>query len=84
MPFEQDAAIGVATGDHFGKYLNTFRSDGGQIVAYLFEQDGWLVAHVTRPTGLEVEDITDRYVSELHQYAKDQGFDGKFRIIYVE
>jgi len=84
MPFEQDTATAVATGEHFGKYLQTFRSDNGQVVVYLFEQEGWLIAHVTRPTGLEIEDITDRYITDLWEYAREQGFEGKFRIIHVE
>jgi hypothetical protein len=84
MPFEQETSVGVATGDHFGKYVQTFRSNTGQVVAYFFEQEGWLIAHITRPTGLEIEDVTDPYVTELHQFAKEQGFDNKFRMIYVE
>jgi hypothetical protein len=84
MPFEQDTAVATATGGLWGNYLRSFRSENGQVLVYLFEQDGWLIAHVTRPTGVKIDEITDRFVNELHQFAREQGFEGKFRIIYVE
>lgn len=84
MPFEHNEATAGAVGECFGKYLDEYHSDGGQVVSYLFEQDGWLIAHVTRPTGVKLEEVTDRYVNELHQFAREKGFEGKFRIIYVE
>jgi hypothetical protein len=84
MPFEQDTATAVATGEYFGRYVRTFRSDREQVVAHLFEQDGWLIAHIMRPTGLEIEDITDRYITDLWEFARQQGFEHRFRIVYVE
>ena len=84
MPFEQDTSIATAAGEVWGKYLLTYHSENGQVAAYLFEQDGWLIAHITRPTGMKIEEVTDRYVNELHQFAREKGFEGKFRVIYVE
>ncbi|HQU45745.1 MAG: hypothetical protein B7Z74_08330, partial [Deltaproteobacteria bacterium 21-66-5] len=65
----------------FGKYHSTFRSEGGQVVAYLFERQGWLVARVYFAPGWDAATVTDRYWSELERYAKEQGFDGKFETI---
>ena len=84
MPFEQDSSVATATGGLLGSYVGSFRSMTGQVLAYLFEQDGWLIAHITRPTGVKLEELTDPYISELHRFAREQGFEGKFRIIYVE
>jgi hypothetical protein len=84
MPFQHNEATAGAVGEHFGKYVDEYHSDGGQVVAYLFEQDGWLIAHVTRPTGVKLEEITDRYVDDLYRFARERGFEAKFRMIYVE
>jgi hypothetical protein len=84
MPFEHNEATASAIGEHFGKYLDEYHSDGGQVVAYLFEQEGWLIAHVTRPTGVEIDRITDRYVNDLYEFARERGFEDKFRMVYAE
>lgn len=84
MPFEHNEATASAIGEHFGKYLDEYHSDGGQVVAYLFEQDGGLIAHITRPTGVEIEKITDRYVNDIYAFAQEHGFEGKLQMIYAE
>jgi hypothetical protein len=84
MPFEHNEVTAGAVGQYFGRYVDEYRSDGGQVVAYLFEQDGWLVAHITRPTGVEIEEITDRYVTDLYAFAQEHGFEDRFRMVYAE
>lgn len=84
MPFQQDVAFADEVGQTYGKYHSTFRSQTGQVLAQLFEQNGRLVAHVSFPTGLKPDDVTDAYLSELNRYASDHGFAGRLRIIYSE
>lgn len=84
MPFVEDIGFAGEIGEVYGKYHSTFRSQTGQVLAQLFEQDGRLVAHVSFPMGLKPEEVTDAYWSELNRHAKEQGFEGKLRIIYAE
>jgi hypothetical protein len=84
MPFQQDVAFADEVGQYYGKYHSTFDSATGQVRALIFEQNGHLVAHVSFPTGLKPEKVTDAYASELYRYAKDIGFEDKLRIIYSE
>jgi hypothetical protein len=84
MPFKQDVAFAGEVGQTYGRYHSTFRSQTGQVLAQLFEQNSRLVAHVSFPTGLKPEEVTDAYSSELNLYAKEHGFEGKLRIIYSE
>lgn len=84
MPFQQDETVAKAVAGIFGDYRTTFRSENGEVLAHVFEQGGWLVAHVSMPTGLEVYEITDSYLAELEQFAQEQGFEDRFRIVYAE
>jgi hypothetical protein len=84
MPFQQDIAFADEVGQVYGKYHSTFHSQTGQVLAQLFEQNGRLVAHVSFPTGLKPEEVSDAYSSELNRYAKEHGFDGKLKIIFSE
>jgi hypothetical protein len=84
MPFQQDVSFADEVGQTYGKYHSTFHSQTGQVLAQLFEQNGWLVAHVWFSTDLKPEEVTDPYWTELNQYAKEQGFEGKLRVIYSE
>jgi hypothetical protein len=84
MSFQRDVAFADDVGQTYGEYCSTFHSETGQVLAYLFKQNGGLVAHVLFPTGLKPEDVTDPYASELHEYAREQGFENKLRIIYSE
>ena len=66
----------------FGEYITTFTSRGGQVVrADLFRTGRVVVAHVSFPTGLDASDVTDPYVSELWNYAREQGIAGNFKVI---
>jgi hypothetical protein len=84
MPFQQDVEFAGEVWQTYGKYHSTFRSQTGQVLAQLFAENGRLVAHVSFPTGLKPEDVTDAYVGELNRYAAEHGFAGKLRIIYSE
>jgi hypothetical protein len=84
MPFQQDVAFAGEVGQTYGRYHSTFRSQTGQVLAQLFEQSGRLVAHVSFPSGLKPEDVTDAYVGELNRHAAEHGFAGNLKIIYVE
>lgn len=84
MPFEQDQAVAEVTKPFLGDYVTTFRSEHGEIIAHLFRRGDWLVAYVSTPTGREYDEITDSYRSELREYARQQGFEDKFRILYRE
>jgi hypothetical protein len=84
MPFQQDVAFADEVSQAYGKYHSTFQSQTGQVLAQIFEQNGRLVAHVSFPTNLKPEELTDTYWDELNQYAKEHGFEGKLRVIYSE
>ena len=84
MPFLEDVAFADEVGQAYGKYHSTFRSQTGQVVAPVFEQNGWLVAHVSFRSGLKLEDVTDAYVGDLNRYAAEHGFAGKLKLIYSE
>ena len=84
MPFLSDVAFAGDVGKTYGKYHSTFQSQGGQVMALLYEQGEWLVAHVSFNDHLKPEDITDAYLGELNKYASSKGFGGKLRIVYAE
>jgi hypothetical protein len=82
MPFQIDRRLAADVGDTFGEYLTTFTSHRGQVRADLFRRGKVLVAHVSFPTGLDASRVTDPYVSELWDYAREQGYPDDFRVIY--
>jgi len=84
MGFQTDTEYENKIRGFFGKYVSTFHSKNGQVLAQLFEQNGQLVAHVAFRKGLKPEKVTDTYYNELQGYAEKQGFPGKLRIIYAE
>lgn len=84
MPFQQDVVFSDEVGQIFGQYHSTFHSQTGQVEAQIFEQNGELVAHVRFPNFRSPAEVTDAYFSELNQYAAQEGFAGKMRIIYSE
>ena len=81
MSFVEDETMRENVGRTFGEYRITFRSEHEQVVAYLFAEQGWLVAHISLPSTLQPEDVTDSYLGELYRYAEQEGFRDKFRII---
>jgi hypothetical protein len=40
-----------------------------------------VVAHISFPTGLDASSVTDPYVSELWNYAREQGIADNFKVI---
>ncbi len=81
MPFQQDQAFAQEVQRFYGKYHSTFRSANEQVIAHLFERDGWLVAHISFAPGFDAATVTDAYWNELHRYAKKQGFEGKLKAL---
>lgn len=79
MPFQTDQQLSDDIA--FGEYVTTFISTGGQVRADLFRKRRIVEAHVSFPTGLDATTVTDPYVSELWNYAREQGFPDQFRII---
>src|ERR1700677_4309568 len=84
MPFQNDPRMTSANGWEFGEYLITFLSDGGQVRADLFRKDKFVIAHVSFPTGLYAGNVTDRYYSILLDYARENGFQDLFKVIYSD
>jgi hypothetical protein len=84
MPFAIDAKLRDDVGTTFGDYLSTFKSANGQVRADIFSRGDRLEAHVTFPTGLETETVTDKYVSELWTFAGERGFANRIRLILSE
>jgi hypothetical protein len=83
MSFEREAALEDETAQRiYGEYVSTFRSQNKQVLAQLFKRDDQLVAHVSFPTGLKPEKVTDAYISDLNKFANGRGFTGRLKIIY--
>lgn len=82
MSFQHDAAFAAEVKTYFGDYIGTFESDQRQVRADVFRNGELLEAHVSFPTGLSAERVTDRYMSELKAIAIKCGLYEKFRIIY--
>jgi len=81
MPFLVDREMAEDAGSSFGKYLITFRSNQGQVRADLFRRGSVVEAHVWFPTGLDAATVTDPYVSELWNYAREHGFPDHFKLV---
>lgn len=82
MAYESELVLDVEAERVFGKYLKTFHSEQGQVVVHLFRKGDWLIAHATTTGGLEWDQVTDPYLEELRRYARENGFEGKLRIVY--
>jgi hypothetical protein len=81
IAFDQQYAKEV--GHHFGRYHATFISDGGQVMAHLFEEGDQLVAYVYFEGDLTPETVTDSFLSPLQEYAANEGFAGRFTLRYT-
>ena len=89
MPFETDTRLAATdtrlaadVGQMYGEYLASFISEHRQVRADLFRRGEQLEAHVYFPTELDVGTVTDHYITELRDYAREHGFGGRLRIIY--
>jgi hypothetical protein len=82
MPFLADQQMADDVGRVFGDYLMTFTSRTGQVRADLFRVGRVVQAHVSFPTGLDATSVTEPYLSDLWDYARQNGFADQFRLIY--
>lgn len=81
MPFINDTRFAGEVGAMFGEYLTTYTSQTEQVRADLFRSEDRLEAHVTFPTGLDPDRVTDRYVTELWDFAREHGYGDRVRLI---
>jgi hypothetical protein len=81
MPFQTDDTLETEVRKAFGEYITTFTSKGGQVRADLFRTGRVVMAYVSFPTGLDAISVTDPYVSELWNYAREQGIADNFKLI---
>jgi hypothetical protein len=79
--FQTDERLASDVRKAFGEYITTFTSTGGQVRADLFRRGRAVVAHVSFPTGLDATNVTDPYVRELWNYAREQGIADNFKVI---
>ena len=85
MQLETDAKLVAEIaflGPVWGEYLGTFVSQNGQVRVDLFRRGDQVDAHVSCPTGLNASEGTDRYVTDLNDYAREHGFEGRLQLIY--
>lgn len=83
MPFIEDTHVIKQVAPVYGNYHSTFRSATGQIEALLFERNGWLMAYISFPTGVKLQDVTDTWSSDLKRYAIEHGFENRMRLVYT-
>lgn len=84
MPFTQEQSVVDEVGQAYGTYVSTFVSSTGQATAHLFEVEGELVAHVSFARGLGIGTATDRYLADLREFARDNGYGGKVKLVFAE
>ena len=82
MPFTQELVLDTRDEQVYGKYVISFHSQNGQILAHLFDQNGRLVAHVAAVGKMDIVAVTDTYVAEMNQYAREHGYQEQVQIIY--
>lgn len=81
MAFQTVAELAEDEGKFYGDYLTTFFSETGQVRVDIFQRGEWMVAYASFPTGLKPYEATDRYVSNVNEYARQRGFQDKLRMI---
>ena len=81
MPFQIDSHLAKDARRVFGEYLTTFMSQHEQVRADVFRRGRVVTAHVSFPTGLEAVTVTDPYVNELWNYARENGFPDQFKVV---
>ena len=81
MPFQKDENYAAEIGNAYGEYLATYTSGTGQVRAYLFRKGKRVEAHVSLPTGFFASRVTDPYVTELWDFARNRNFADDFQII---
>jgi hypothetical protein len=78
-----DKELEEEIGTYYGKYLGTFVSARGQVRADLFDEGSKVMAHISFPTGLDITNVEDRYLTELRSYARSHGFLDRFHLVYA-
>jgi hypothetical protein len=81
MPFQTDPRVRELE-QFYGEYRTTFVSENGQVRAEIFRQGDWLEAHVYSPNKTKLDEVTDRYVTDLEGHAREQGYEDRFRMIF--
>jgi hypothetical protein len=81
MPFQNDEKYAAEIGSAYGDYLITYTSKSGQVRAYLFRKGNRVEAHVSLPAGFFASGVTDPYVTELWDYARQNKIADHFQII---
>lgn len=81
MPFQIDQQLAADVGSEFGEYLITFVSNHGQVRGDLYRRGNSVVAHVSFPTGLNGGNVTDPYMGDLWNYAREHEFQDQFRVV---
>jgi hypothetical protein len=84
MPFAVDERLAAETWKGLGDYLTTFTSKGGQVRADIYRRGRLVEAHVWFPTGLDSTQVTDPYISELENYAREHGVKDVFRVYLAD
>ncbi len=82
MRFYRDERYAAEVGRFYGEYLTSYTSGTGQARADLFRKgDGQVEAHVSFPGGRFASAVTDPYVTDLWEYAREHGFADRFQLI---
>jgi hypothetical protein len=83
MPFQREPeTANLYWGPAYGEYLTTFKSEPtGQVRADLYRRGKRVDAHVSFERGVKPGNVTEKYVAELREYAREQGFADNFHLI---
>jgi hypothetical protein len=81
MSFLIDENYAAEVGKVFGDYIASYESRSGQVHAYLFRKGKRVEAHVSFPSGFTASRVTDPYVTDLWNYAREKGFAEQFQLI---
>jgi hypothetical protein len=81
MPFQNDQKYAAEIGKAWGEYLTTYTSITGQVRGYLFRKGNQVEAHVVLPPLIFSSTVTDPYVTDLWDYARQNNFADRFQII---
>lgn len=82
MPFQRDERYAAEIGNRFGEYLTTYVSQpAGQVRAYIFQNRGQVIAHVSFPKGVPATDVTEPFMNQLWNYARENKIEDKFHLV---
>lgn len=82
MPFNKDERYAAEVGKVYGEYLVTYTSPSARVRAYLFRKaNGRVEAHVSFAGGVFASEVPDPYVTDLWNYAREQGYADRFQLV---